>query len=53
MMHAPYSNVANRGALPATKSCGKDDPQFPEKFENPLLYTKPGNRLESDEDWSE
>jgi murein DD-endopeptidase MepM/ murein hydrolase activator NlpD len=51
--NAPYSNVANRGALPATKSCGKDDPQFPEKFENPLLYTKPGNRLESDEDWSE
>lgn len=39
--NAPYSNVANRGALPRTRSCSPDNPQFPEHFEDPLRYTSP------------
>jgi murein DD-endopeptidase MepM/ murein hydrolase activator NlpD len=33
---APYSNVANRGALPRAKSDGPDDPVFTEWFRRPL-----------------
>jgi murein DD-endopeptidase MepM/ murein hydrolase activator NlpD len=39
--NARYSNVANRGALPRTKSCGSDDPKWPEYTVNPLDYTNP------------
>jgi len=35
--HAPYSEIAIRGALPRTKDC-PDGPKFPEKFIDPLNY---------------
>jgi murein DD-endopeptidase MepM/ murein hydrolase activator NlpD len=38
---AAYSNTANRGALPRNKACGTSDPQFPERFKNPLDFTSP------------
>lgn len=42
--HAPYSNVSNRGALPKTRDCGPDRPQFPEKFVDPKLVADRVNR---------
>jgi murein DD-endopeptidase MepM/ murein hydrolase activator NlpD len=33
--NAPYSNVANRGALPRTRDCGPSDPPFPGGFIDP------------------
>jgi len=39
--NAPYSNTANRGALPRYTPCGTYDPVFPEVFVNPLWFTSP------------
>lgn len=39
--NAPYSNIANRGALPRSKCKPSDDPKFPEFFVDPRKYTKP------------